>query len=95
MPSNDIPEPTKRKPEKFDPVKDADTDLERMQSLYFYTKQQNIHASYSETNFQHSVSFLCASNIQGDQKVSTHLMITVQETSTKYFKQFQSLAMIT
>jgi hypothetical protein len=33
--------------------------------------------------------------IQGDQKVSVHLMITVQENMEKYFKQFQSLTMIT
>jgi hypothetical protein len=32
-------------------------------------------------------------NIQGDQKVSVHLMITVKNTQ-KYFKQFQSLTMI-
>jgi hypothetical protein len=31
--------------------------------------------------------------IQGDQKVSVHL-ITVQKTRKKYFKQFQSLTMI-
>jgi hypothetical protein len=34
--------------------------------------------------------------IQEDQKVSVHLMITVQKKNTqKYFKQFQSLTMIT
>jgi hypothetical protein len=33
--------------------------------------------------------------IQGNQKVSVHLMITVQKTCNKYFKQFQSLTMIT
>jgi hypothetical protein len=33
--------------------------------------------------------------LQGDQKVSIHLMITVQKTRKKYFKQFQSLATIT
>jgi uncharacterized membrane protein YesL len=32
--------------------------------------------------------------IKGDQKVSMHLMITVQKHQ-KYFKQFQSLTMIT
>jgi hypothetical protein len=34
-------------------------------------------------------------NIQGDQQVSVHLMITVQKNEQKYFKQFQSLTMIT
>jgi hypothetical protein len=33
--------------------------------------------------------------VQGDQKVSVHLMITVQKNTQKYFKQFQSLTMIT
>jgi hypothetical protein len=34
--------------------------------------------------------------IQSDQKVSVHLMITVQKKNTqKYFKHFQSLTMIT
>jgi hypothetical protein len=33
------------------------------------------------------------SQIQGDQKVSVHLMITVKKQ--KYFKRFQSLTMIT
>jgi hypothetical protein len=33
-------------------------------------------------------------NIQGDQKVSVHQMITVQKNTQKYFKQFQSLTMI-
>jgi hypothetical protein len=33
--------------------------------------------------------------IQGDQKVPVHLMITVQKTHKKYFKQFQSLTTIT
>jgi hypothetical protein len=32
--------------------------------------------------------------LQGDQKVSVYLMITVQKHA-KYFKQFQSLTMIT
>jgi hypothetical protein len=32
---------------------------------------------------------------QGDQKVSVHLMIPVQKNKQKYFKQFQSLIMIT
>jgi uncharacterized protein (DUF924 family) len=35
------------------------------------------------------------SEIQGDQKVSVHLIITVQKNKQKYFKQFQSLTMIT
>jgi hypothetical protein len=29
-----------------------------------------------------------AINVQGDQKVSVHLMITVQENTQKYFKLF-------
>jgi hypothetical protein len=33
-------------------------------------------------------------HIQGDQKVSVHLMVRVQKTQ-KYFKQFKSLTMIT
>jgi hypothetical protein len=36
-------------------------------------------------------------NIQialGDQKVSIHLMITVQKNTQKYFKQFQSLTTV-
>jgi hypothetical protein len=33
-------------------------------------------------------------NVQGDQKVSVHLMITVKNTQ-KYFKQFKSLTVIT
>jgi hypothetical protein len=35
--------------------------------------------------------------IQGDQKVSVHLMITIQKkkNTEKYFKQFQSLTIIT
>jgi hypothetical protein len=33
--------------------------------------------------------------VQGDQKVSVHLMITVQKTRPKFFKQFQSLTMKT
>jgi hypothetical protein len=41
-----------------------------------------------------SFNALGASHIQGDQKVSVHLMITVQNTQ-KYFKQFQSLTMTT
>jgi hypothetical protein len=32
---------------------------------------------------------------QGDQKVSVHLMITVQQNTQKYFKDFQSLTVIT
>jgi hypothetical protein len=32
--------------------------------------------------------------VQGDQKVSVHLITTVQNTQ-KYFKKFQSLTMIT
>jgi hypothetical protein len=32
---------------------------------------------------------------QGDQKAFTHLMITVQKTRKKHFKQFRSLIMIT
>jgi hypothetical protein len=44
-------------------------------------------------------STLCAERmtyhfIQGDQKVSVHLMITVKKKQ-KYFKQFQSLTMVT
>jgi hypothetical protein len=35
-----------------------------------------------------------ALKIQGDQKVSVHLMITVQKNKQTYFKQFQSLTMI-
>jgi hypothetical protein len=34
-------------------------------------------------------------HIQGDQNVSVRLMITVQKNTKKYFKQFQSLTMIT
>jgi hypothetical protein len=36
---------------------------------------------------------LCDSGlvIQGDQKVSVHMMITVQKITQKYFKTFQSL----
>jgi hypothetical protein len=34
-------------------------------------------------------------DMQGDQKVSVHLMITVQKKMQKYFKQFQSLTKIT
>jgi cullin 3 len=46
------------------------------------------------------VSSLCSHNletelIQGDQKVSVHLMIAVQKKMQKYFKQFQSLTVIT
>jgi hypothetical protein len=33
--------------------------------------------------------------LKGDQKVSVHPMIRVQKTHAKYFKQFQSLTMIT
>jgi hypothetical protein len=33
--------------------------------------------------------------VQGDQNVSVHMMITVQKNTQKYFKQFQSLTMIT
>jgi hypothetical protein len=32
--------------------------------------------------------------LQGDQKVSVHLMITAQKHA-KYFKKFQSLTMVT
>jgi hypothetical protein len=44
------------------------------------------------SHFEGLLQQLC--NIQGDQKVSVHLMITVQKTCKKYFKQFQSLTMI-
>jgi hypothetical protein len=33
--------------------------------------------------------------VQGDQKVSAHLMITVQKIRKNIFKQFQSLTMVT
>jgi hypothetical protein len=33
--------------------------------------------------------------IQDDQKVSVHVMITVQKNTQKYFKQFQTLTTIT
>jgi hypothetical protein len=33
--------------------------------------------------------------IQGDQNVSVHLMVTVQKNTQTYFKQFQSLTIMT
>jgi hypothetical protein len=38
---------------------------------------------------------LVTQEVQVDQKVSVHLMITVQKNTQEYFKQFQSLTMIT
>jgi hypothetical protein len=42
----------------------------------------------------HYCLHLTYNTIQGDQKVSVHLMITAQKNKQKCFKQFQSLTMI-
>jgi hypothetical protein len=62
---------------------------------------QKLYASHTvyynhNTLLLHNIStHILFAIIQGDQKVSVHLMIPVQKNTQKYFKQFQSLTMIT
>jgi hypothetical protein len=68
---------------------------------HFTTIQQIVQSNYqadtgkiiifSTLGFQRNYT---GSIIQGDQKASLHMIITVQKTRKKYFKQFQSLTMI-
>jgi hypothetical protein len=60
---------------------------------YWCLRQTHLHALVRSCD-RDEISFTVGSVVQGDQKVSMHLMITVQNTQ-KYFKQFQSLTVIT
>jgi hypothetical protein len=59
--------------------------------LKYMVFSERFRNTMSIYNFKHNVCF----KIQSDQKFCVHLMITLQKNTQKYFKQFQSLTMIT